>query len=164
MTRDVTSSRCTDDLSSNDDATLMPDLSSLTITEPHTASGNLPPDFVTNQHDHSILSTVPENSEQCFLEPSQAEILSCQNGFLMETHDVPVSSLGSSDTDLVPCTLTSDPHQSEPRSLSTSTPSQADDWSQKLYTELDAIFQIRENRYNSRMGRPLKVDLRKLLL
>ena len=68
-------------------------------------------------------------------------------------HDLPLP-LDSSDTDFVACTLTSDPRQSQPHTLST--PSQSDDWSQKLYAELDAIFQIREDRYNSRMEDHLK--------
>ena len=65
----------------------------------------------------------------------------------MENHDVLVSSSECSDKDLVTCTS----------SWNMSTPNQADDWSQKLYTELDAIFQRREDRYNNRMDDHIKL-------
>ena len=74
---------------------------------------------------------------------TQTQGLKCHNGSLMEDRDVPASSSECSDTVL-----------SEPHSLSS--PNQADGWSQKLYKELDAIFQIREDRYNSRMEDHMK--------
>ena len=75
----------------------------------------------------------------------------------MENHDVAVSSLECDDTDLLTCTSSRNPRQSEPEPHSMSTPNQADDWSQKLYTELDAIFQRREDRYNNRMDDHIKL-------
>ena len=126
---------CNDDLSSSDDATAMPDQ---VILQDLSSTSNPETDLLN----HSILSTEPEN-----IEPSQTEFLPCQKGTLMENHDVLVSSSECSDKDLVTCTS----------SWNMSTPNQADDWSQKLYTELDAIFQRREDRYNNRMDDHIKL-------
>ena len=97
-------------------------------------------------------ASLPTTSETSFITYDEPPNLPASVGNLSSC-DEPASSSEFSDTDLA-CTPSLDPRQSESRSLST--PNQADDWSQKLYTELDAIFRVREDRFNNRMEDRIK--------